>query len=121
MSAITPQQVIELKNNSDFRNMTDRQMQDYAAYIGNQNGSDGNRGGQTEMEWARRRIVAQKILRQPTSSPIDIWVAHFLNFLKGQDVWQTDATTTINTMVTNGKFDELSQLTHSLIGAQEVF
>jgi hypothetical protein len=105
-----------LQGNQEFQNQTRRSAENYASYIVGQDGTNGSTAGQTPVEWAKRRSIAAGIVSNPGSlvNTLQDWVAQFIIFLKGADVWNTDAATTIASMVTSGKFEELSELTYAL-------
>lgn len=114
MAVITDAQRTELQGNVEFQNQSRRSVENYASYIVGQDGTSGSSAGQTPVEWAKRRFIAAGIMNYPTQLQLQEWVAQFIIFLKGADVWDTDAATTIANMVSNGKFEELSELTYAL-------
>lgn len=114
MSVITQAQVIELENNQSFRDTTKVFVRERASYLGGQDGTTGNTAGLSAVNWAKQRIIGSRILLHPNAQDYQEWVSQFTMFLKGQDVWDTDAATTIADMVASGKFEELSNLTYAL-------
>ncbi len=114
MSVITQAQAIELENNQSFKDMTKAFVRERATYLGGQDGTAGNLGGLTPVNWARQRSIGTPIALHPNSQDYQEWVSQFTMFLKGQDVWNTDAATTIQGMVASGKFEELTGLTYAL-------
>lgn len=123
MAIITDAQRTELQNNTEFQNQTRRAVENYASYIVGQDGTTGSLAGQTPQEWAKRRTIAAGFMQNPNAlvNQLSDWVAQFIIFLKGADVWTTDAATTIAGMVTSGKFEELAELTYALRAKQIVF
>lgn len=121
MSVITQPQIIELENNQSFKDMTKVFVRERASYLSGQNGTTGNLAGLTPVEWAKQRAIGAGIFLHPNSQDYQEWVAQFTMFLKGQDVWDTDAQTTINNMVSSGKFEELSGLTYALLASKMEF
>lgn len=121
MSIITQAQIIELENNQSFRDTTKVFVRERASYLAGQNGTTGSLAGLTPEEWAKQRSIGAGIALHPNSQDYQEWVSQFTMFLKGQDVWDTDAATTIAAMVASGKFDELSILTYALRATQIEF
>lgn len=121
MAIITQSQVLELEQNQSFRDMAKQFVRDRSIYIVGQDGTNGNTAGLTPVNWAKQRLIAKGIILHPNSQDYQGWASQFSMFLKGQDVWDTDAATTIQAMVTSGKFDELANLTFELRAAQIEF
>lgn len=124
MSVITPQQVLELEANQNFKDVSKQFVRDRAAYIAGQDGTPGNTAGLSPVEWAKERFIAKGILLHPNSHDYNEWASQFSILLKGQDVWDTDAATTIFNMsqpgntnppvLAQGKFEELANLTYEM-------
>ena len=121
MSVITQAQIIELENNQSFKDTTKVFVRERASYLAGQNGTTGNLGGLTPVEWAKQRSIGANIFLHPNSQDYQEWVSQFTMFLKGQDVWNTDAQTTIAAMIASGKFEELSNLTYALRATTKEF
>lgn len=113
MAVITDEQRIELGNNVRFQNVSKQFVKNYSIFIVGNNG-DTPPGGMSKIEWAKRRSIAAGIVHHPNSQNYAEWIEQFLMYLKGQDVWDTDADTTITAMIASGKFDELADLTFAL-------
>lgn len=114
MSVITPEQINTLRDSARFQSVAKQFVKDRASYVGVQDGTDGNRAGLTEYNWARQRFIAKAIQLHPNSQDYAEWIEQFLMFLKGADVWNTDFDTTITGMIGSGKFEELATLTFAL-------
>jgi hypothetical protein len=114
MSIITQKQVLELEANSTFKDVSKQFVRDRSTYLMNQDGTVGNLAGLTPANWARQRFIAAGISLHPNSQDYNEWASQFSMLLKGQDVWDTDAATTIDAMIASGKFEELAGLSYVL-------
>jgi hypothetical protein len=121
MSVITQAQVLELEQNQTFRDMAKQFVRDRAIYVAGQDGTSGSTAGLSPVEWAKQRYISKSIILHPNNQDYQSWASQFSMFLKGQDVWDTDAATTIQAMVTSQKFEELANLTFELRAAQIEF
>ncbi len=118
MATITDAQRVELQNNAVFQSTARKAVENYAVYITGQDGTTGNLGGVTPVEWAKRRTIGKKILQNPNGEDYPKWIAQFIIYLKGQNVWTTDAATSIAGMVSSGKFEELANNAFALKAQQ---
>lgn len=114
MSVITQQQVLELEQNQNFKDVAKVFIRDRANYVTGQDGTPGNTAGLSPVDWAKQRFIAKGIFLHPNSQTYEEWSTQFAMFLKGQDVWNTDAATTIAGMISSNKFEELANLTFAL-------
>jgi len=114
MSVITQPQIIELENNQSFKDMTKVFVRERATYLNAQDGNAGSLAGLSPIEWAKQRFIGAGIFLHPNTQDYQEWVSQFTMFLKGQDVWNTDAATTINDMIASGKFEELATSAYTL-------
>lgn len=114
MAVITQAQVLELEQNASFQNISKQFIRDRAIYVAGQDGTAGNTAGLSPVDWAKQRFISKAIIHHPNSQDYQSWASQFSMFLKGQDVWDTDAATTIQAMVASNKFEELANLTFAL-------
>lgn len=114
MAIITQEQVIELEANQNFKDVSKQFVRDRATYLMTQDGTNGNLAGLIPTNWARQRVIAAGISLHPNSQDYEEWASQFSMLLKGQDVWNTDAATTVDAMIGSGKFDELAGLIYAL-------
>jgi hypothetical protein len=112
MAVITQEQALELESNVRFQNVSKQYIRDIATYLLSQNGTAGNLAGRTPEAWAKVRFIGAGITFHPNSQNYQEWVSQFTMSLKGQDVWQTDADGTIDTMIASGKFEELANIAY---------
>lgn len=121
MSVITQKQVLELAANQTFRDVSKQFVRDRSTYLRGQVGTAGNLAGLTPENWARQRSIAAGVVFHPDAQDYTEWSTQFSMLLKGQDVWDTDAATTIDAMIASGKFDELAELTFATRATQIAF
>lgn len=113
MAIITDEQRIELERNARFQDVTKQFVKNRGIFLTTNNGNPPP-GSMTQIEWAKQRTIGAGVVQHPNSQDYNEWTMQFSMFLKGQDVWNTDADTTISAMIASGKFDELSELTYAL-------
>jgi len=113
-TAITPGQIIELEQSGDFQKMCKQFIKDHAVYLAGQSGHEGQRAGLTPNVWARHEIVGYIVMKTPNNQPYTDWASQMLQFLKGQEVWDTDVTKTIEYLVSSGKFEQITTQTYGL-------
>lgn len=120
-TVITPGQIIQLEDSRDFQMMTKQFIKDHAVYLAGQDGRTGNTAGLSPNLWARHEMIAYHVMKSPNGQPYTDWASQMLQFLKGQPVWDTDVTKTIQFLVDSGKMQQITVQAYKLRAAKEDF
>ena len=118
---ITPGQIIELEQSTEFQKLTKQFIKDHAVYLAGQDGRGTNTAGLSPNIWARQEMMAYQVMKNPNNQPYSDWAAQMLQFLKGQPVWDTDVPTTVAFLVESGKMQQITVQTYELRSAAEEF
>lgn len=133
MSIITAEQQISLEQSTRFQEVSKQYVKFIAQYLTSQDGTTGNLGGRTPIQWAQQRNIAAGVLLHPQSQPYPEWSAQMNMRLKGQNVWESVADAdpaialqksidaTITAMIASGKFEELANDVFAIRGSRIEF
>jgi len=120
-TAITPGQIIQLEQSSDFQLMVKQFVKDHAVYLAGQDGRLNNTAGLSPNVWARHEMIGYRIMKSPFDERWIDWASQMLQFLKGQPVWDIDVAKTIEFLVSSGKFQQITIQTYALRASNEAF
>lgn len=105
---LTDAQKESLKSYSGFQNEVKWSILNKASYWVGLNGV-GMADAATAIRWRKSQDLAMSIQRNPSmANPTDDILNKFLILGKNMTLWDTDVTTTVNTMLANSQFDTLA-------------
>lgn len=119
--AITPEQVTQLIAHPRHKEISKQWVRDIATFLRTLSGEDGNRAGMTPSDWARKRMIAGRVINHPNAQDFEEWTTQMTNTLKGAVVWEVDLNGTVDFLTANGKYDEMTNAIFILRMVREEF
>jgi len=120
-TAITPEQMTALENNTRHREISKQWVKDIATFLrGTASGDE---------TWAKKRTIAAGIAHHPNSQDYAEWIAQMTATMKGAVVWDgVDAAitpenldATVNFLVAQNKYDEMANAIYTLRASRVEF